>query len=408
MVKLGLVFPGVALGLTALVAVGCGGRTPLGTGGCFEAAPTCVVPGDPCEPASLTSPVCDEAQKTWSCPPGSSVYQRAVDAPGVCLPFHDPNGPLRSLRGSLPRVPLDDGRCLWIGEDVVTTSGDTPSNIGFLVSQHSTYGGCPTSATFAGGAPTSVVTIDGPADPSLVVQIAGGYRLHGRTRVLYRLFRQDPSATFGVTLLGSGLGRWDAPSQHIVVPGVAGLRWGPDLDLGDASLVQDDYAYVYGCHAPFHELTDDCEVGRLDDGDAMMLYAGPGSGVDADWVSSARGADGAIVFDSASWFSSVFRIKGAGLEHAYIVAWGSTVQTHTSPNPEGPWVAGPNLAQCDLPADDAHAYCSSLVMHQELRDPTRGGENVMTYGNGTLATDQAARYGSAPEKYWPRLVWSSE
>ena len=383
-----------------LLATGCGSRTPLGTDGCFQTAPTCIQATDPCGGSIAVDAVCDAATRTWSCPQGSSTYSRAVDSPPVCLPFHDPSGPVQTMRGSLPRVPLDDGRCLWIGETVITTAGQSVSNAGFLVEPSVTYGACPTTATFAAGAPSSVVTVEGPADPTLVVQIAGGYRMGGRTRVLYRLFRQDPTATFGVTLLGAGLGRWDAAGGQIVVPGPASLRWGPDLDLADAALVEGSTAYLWGCHAPFHDLTDDCVVGRLDANDDMQLYAGQGQ-----WITSTRASDAAVVFDSASWFSSVVA-NGGALEHAYIVAWGSTVQTHTASAPEGPWVAGANLTDCDLPGDDSHAYCSGLVVHSELQDPERPGEQVMSYSVGTLATDQTTRYANHPEKYWPRLVWA--
>jgi hypothetical protein len=383
-----------------VLAAGCGSRTPLATDGCFDVPPTCVRPGDPCGGSAAVDAVCDAQKHVWSCPPAASVYARAVDSPGVCLPFHDPAGPLQALRSSLPRVPLDDGRCLWIGESVVTTAGQSVWNAGFLVEPRASFGSCPTTATFAGGSPSSVVTMEGAPDSTLVVQIAGGYRMGGRTRVLYRLFRQDASATFGLTLLGAGLGRWDQASGQIVVPPASELRWGPDLDLGDASLVQGNTAYLWGCHAPFHDLTDDCVVSRLDAADEMQLYAGQGQ-----WITSTRASDAAVVFDSASWFSSVVPFGGS-LEHAYIVAWGSTVQTHTAPAPEGPWVAGANLADCDLPADDSHAYCSGLVVHAELQDPERPGEQVMTYSIGTLASDQSDRYASHPEKYWPRLVWT--
>jgi len=397
-VKLGITRLLVVLPL-ALAAVGCGSRTPLGATGCFQAAPRCVQPGDPCGVVTAVDPVCDLSTQTWSCPSGSSPYVRAVDTPGVCLPFHDPSVPLQSLRGSLPRVPLDDGRCLWVGENAVTSGGATVSNMGFLVEPGATFGGCPTTATLAGGTPSSVVTLQS-SDPTLVVQIAGAYRLAGQTRVLYRLFQQDASATFGVTLLGSGLASWDAIRSQIVVPGPSALLWGPDLDLGDASLVTGGTAYVWGCHAPFHELEDDCVLGRIDAQAGTQLYTGNGQ-----WRTSTSVSDAAVVFQSASWFSSVFAAAGGGLEHAYVEAWGSTIQSHTAPAPEGPWSQGPDLAPCGLPTDDDQSYCTGAVAHLELQDPTRPGETVLSYSVGTLATDQTTRFASHPEKYWPRMVW---
>jgi hypothetical protein len=258
-----------------------------------------------------------------------------------------------------------------------------------------------TSASWPTLAPA--VTIEGSDDPGLIVQIAGGYVLGGETKVIYRLFHTDSGAAFGVTELGAGIGRWDAANERMVVPGPNELLWGPDIDLGDASLVVGDTAYLWGCHGPFHFLTDDCSLARLDASDKTQLYAGAGQ-----WVPESSVDAAASVFESSSWFSSVIPAPSGGLEHVYVVAWGTTLQTHTASAPEGPWANGPDLAPCDVPASDSHAFCTGPVVHQELRDPTRAGELVVSYSVATLAPNQSTLYATEPDAYWPRLVWVSQ
>jgi hypothetical protein len=383
--------------------VGCPGLVrPENDTDCPDSAPTCIELGGPCGAATTVDPVCDSATKTWSCPGRSSSYARTVDTPPICRPFYEAGGPIAQMRGALPRVPLVDGRCLWIGENVVTARGQTLSNVGFLTDASPSYGTCPTSPTLAGGSLVSDVTIEGPADPSLIVQIAGGYVLGGQTRVLYRLFQTDPGAAFGVTELGAGIGRWDAGSQQVVVPGASGLLWGPDIDLGDSSLVADGAAYVWGCHGPFENLTDGCLLARLDESDDTLLYAGHGR-----WVAETDSASAATVFQSSSWFSSVVPATGGGFEHVYVVAWGTTLQTQTAPALEGPWADGPDLSPCDVPASDSQAFCTGPVVHEELQDPTRPGETVVSYSVATLASNQGQLYASHPDEYWPRLAWVS-
>jgi hypothetical protein len=225
------------------------------------------------------------------------------------------------------------------------------------------------------------------ADPSQIVQITGGYRLGGRTHVTYREFRADPAAPFGVTHVGSGIAQYDG--ARIVIP--RDVRFATDLDLGDASLVKGDRAFVWGCPGPPEFLTERCVVGRLDAGDAMELFTG------SNWVKSVRGSDGKTVFDAGPWVSSV-TASGSLLRHVYAVGFGTDLQMHTASAPEGPWSEGRTIARCALPAGDAQAFCAGPVVHDELADPTRPGEMVVTYGVGTLRPGERA-----PTDYWPRL-----
>jgi hypothetical protein len=46
------------------------------------------------------------------------------------------------------------------------------------------------------------------------------------------------------------------------------------------------------------------------------------------------------------------------------------------------------------------------VAHEELADPTRPAEVVVSYGVGTVAPDATARLAAHPAAYWTRLVWT--
>ncbi len=376
----------------------CGARTSLAVdelpvaSTCGEDKPSCVRAGrageNPCGPLESVEPTCEGLR--WRCPAASREAARTTPQ-ASCLPFHD--GPVRALGGSLVRVPTDDGRCLWIAESVETET--TTPNVAFEVDQTAPFGTCPSRATFASGRPESIVErhfeFDGD-DPSLHVQITGGYRLGGSSRVTYRLFRDDPNGGFGVTELGTGIARFE--NGKIAVR--RQIHFGVDLDLGDASFVENGRAYVWGCPGPVALLTERCVVGRLDANETMELFAGNGL-----WVASRRGTDGATVFDAGPWISAVVR-RQSGLLHVYAVGFGSDLQTHVASTPEGPWSPGPTLGRCALPEADGKAFCAGPVVHQELADPTRN-QLVVSYGVGT--TDPAARARAAPDAYWPRLVW---
>jgi hypothetical protein len=383
----------------AFAASGCGDRTLLETQACPEASPQCVQSRDACEAPVTVAPTCDLKTGAWTCPASARVYARAATSSTTCLPFHEAGGPIGQLGGSLVRVPVDGGRCLWVAETVVTSTGESVRNVGFEQAS-APFGSCPTHATFLGGAPVPAVTIEGGDEgSSILAQIDGGYRLGGRTYVLYRLFQVDASAIFGVSELGSGLGSWDEATQQIVVPGPSSLRWAPTLDLGDASLVVGGVPYVFGCHGPAHFLTNDCNLARLGPSGAAELFAGSG-----DWVASGEVGEAATVFDSGPWISSVVPSVPGGFVHVYAVGFGSTLETHEAPSVTGPWSAGPTLAACDLAPGDSHGFCAGPVVHSELADPTRPGERVVSYGVGSTA-NQTALAAASPEAYWTRLVW---
>jgi hypothetical protein len=386
-------------------APACGGRSELSGGPCDDApGPSeCVAPGaDPCGPSVVVVPVCDPAAHAYQCPAGSRPYARAAGGGGACLPFSDPAGPIESLGGSLVRVPTDDGRCLWVAETVSTKDGDQLRNVAFAPDLTAPFGTCPVAATAVGGIPASIVHMEGGDLPNYLVQLAAPFRFAGETRIVYRLFVVDENAVFGVTLLGSGFARWDAGTQSIVVPGPGSIAFPTTLDLGDAAWVTPDFTYLWGCPKP-DGLVDDCIVTRLDPGGALTLFSGGSS-----WIPSQNGRDGATLFSAGPWISSVVpdAVSG-GLLHVYAPGFGTTLETHTAPAPEGPWAPSSTLASCDLPGGDTSAFCAGPVVHEELGDPTRPAEVVVSYGVGTTAPDQSALLGASPESYWTKLTWTS-
>lgn len=354
------------------LAVGCGGRTGLGApnvaDACPTEAPTCVERPGSCEAPRLVTATCDAASKQWSCPSRARKHERVEAA--TCSPLSEHG----VIAGSLARVPTDDGRCLWIAERV----GDD-RNVAFEIDEDAPFGSCPTRAR---AVRTNVVVGED------VVQITGGYRLNGAARVTYRQFKSDPAAPFGVTESGTGIARW-RDDRIVIEP----TRFATDLDLGDASIVIGDHAYLYGCPGPPDFLTEHCVVGRLDGRDEMELFVGGGR-----WVGSTRARDAQRVFDSGPWISSVVA-RPNGLLHVYAVGFGSNLETHTATTPDGPWAKGGNLAPCDLPGDDPKAFCAGPVVHAELSDPTRPSELVVSYGVGSTSPERGGR------EHASRLQW---
>jgi hypothetical protein len=388
-----------------ILLLGCGARTELSGGApamaCESIPPPCIAPNatDPCGEGSVVTAVCDASTHTWSCPSGSRVYARAPEPSAVCRPFL--GAPIKSIGpwglSAMTRVPTDDGRCLWIADSATLLDGTTARNVAFQPDPTAPFGTCPSSTLTP---PTPIVTVASGDDPSILVQIDGGYRLAGKTHVLYRVFRQDSTATFGAVEVGGGVGRWDQSTQRIVIPTVkAPFPWGLDLDLGDASLIATDgaHAFVWGCARPGMFLEQGCELARLDTLDAVELLSPKGM-----WLPTTDATQGAILFGAGSWTSSVVG-QGNALRHIYISDFGNKLQSDAASNTTGPWTKGADLAACDLPlGHDPKSFCAGPIVHGELSDPTRPGELAVTYGVGSSA---AMPPGSAQD-YWTRLVWT--
>lgn len=373
---------------------GCGARTvfsELAVTACEGDPPACIAPQQFCDAPRAVASVCNATTKRYECPAGTRPHERVAESE-VCLPFHEPGGPIESISGSLVRVPLDDGRCLWIADEA-RVRGKQVRHLGLVADTSAPFGSCPKRARFPNNNEPESIVVGEDREHGDHAQITGGYVLGGRTRVLFRRFRADPGAPFGLENLGTGIASFHAPSGLIVLPRFHdGVPFKPDLDLGDASLVRGSFAFVWGCPGPPEFLTERCLVARLDSTDAMELFTG------SNWVRSTRGSDGKTVFDAGPWVSSVIE-RGGTLRHVYAVGFGTDLQMHTASAPEGPWSAGQTIAGCALPSGDDQAFCAGPVVHEELADPTRPGEMVVTYGVGTLRPGERA-----PADYWPRLV----
>jgi hypothetical protein len=394
-----------------LAVTGCGARTELseleagGTGNvataptarCDSTRPRCIVRGRACQAPSSVDAACDENTRLWSCPSGSRPYARVPQSAAPCLPFRHAIG-LESIAGwgvsSLTPLPIDDDRCLWIAGSVVLTGGRRATNVALEGDPTAAFGVCPDESVIP---PTPIVTLEGGDDPSILVAINGAYRTAGTTRVLYRLFRLDPSATFGAIELGGGLAHYDPDMQRILVPAPAKpFPWGLDLDLGDATLLSGDgsLAFAWGCSRPGEFLEEGCELARIDAADSIDLYAGRGT-----WLNSTDASRGVTIFSSGPWLASVVAV-GPTLYHIYSVAFGRELRSQSAAEAMGPWSPSTLLAGCALPAHDADSFCAGPVVRREISDPMRPGELAVTYSVGTTGEPSAN-----PDDYWPRLVW---
>ncbi len=388
----------------------CGARTSLSQSvtdaACHSTPPTCVQSAsNPCDAPSVVSAQCDEAAHEWVCPTGARVYARAADSSAVCRPFHgasgiDHVGPWGL--SAMTQLPTDDGRCLWIADSAKMSDGTMARNVAFEPDVTAPFGTCPTDSV---SPPTPIVTMEGGDDPTILVQINGGYRLGQRTHVLYRLFKLDSSAIFGATEMGGGIGMWDPKTQRVVIPSPKDpFPWGLDLDLGDASIVLSSdasHAFVWGCAQPSQFLTQGCELARLDENDHAELFSSS-----ATWIPSVDASQGAVLFRSGTWNSSVVA-TASGLRHVYVADFGGMIQSDIASNVTGSWTPGADIAPCDLPSADPKSFCAGPTVHAALSDPTRPNELPITYGLGTTADTTTFDPTSAnPNDYWPRLIWA--
>lgn len=373
------------------IAMGCGARTPISQGdglsfACEGFAPTCIgrPADDPCGMRTVVKGTCNDVDHTWSCPSGTKPYA-SVTPPATCLPMADGSSRIGEWGlSSIVRVPTDDGRCLWIAEDVQLPDGTEKRNMAFEPDLDAPFGSCPTKSR---STPTPIVTIEGgDDDPSILVQLTGGWRLGGKTHVAYRIFKLDSSAAFGVTLVGGGIAHWDPKTERIVVPDPKKpFPWGLDLDLGDASMLSpkgDDHrALVWGCAKGSPDFVEGCTLAELDANDVVTVRPEP-------------------QFSSGPWVSSV--VGNAGhYEHVYIAGFGSTLERDTASDPIGPWTKGSSIARCQLPSADPKSFCAGPVVHPEIADPTHAGELPITYSIGSTGP-----HTSTPSEYWPHLVWA--
>jgi len=191
-------------------------------------------------------------------------------------------------------------------------------------------------------------------------------------------------------LLGSGLGRWDPVDGRIVVGGPTRLRYPPALDLGNASLVDDDFAYLSGCAMSAQDsFTSGCVLGRIDSSLSLQLFAG-----EDRWLATQTRADAVVIFDDGPWISSLDRDRSRDrLLHVFTAGFATSVSAHVAPRIDGPWTdLGSALRSCDLPSERG-AYCQRPVVHPELADP-RPDELAVTLRTGNADGDE----------YWTRLT----
>ena len=163
--------------LTLLVVLAglpaCGAVSSLDDGPCDSQAPTCIAApvDDPCGGSTVVPAACDAEAHAWACPRARVSTRAPPTRPRSacrCRTWKARSRPVGGwgLGGSFVRVPTDDGRCLWIAEQVATPMGDVIPNVAIEVDREAPFGSCPTTGSIMGGVPTSVVRIEGGADAS--------------------------------------------------------------------------------------------------------------------------------------------------------------------------------------------------------------------------------------------------
>jgi hypothetical protein len=351
----------------------------------------CVRTTDTCGAREIVGPTCTPATWTWRCPVTTEPYE-AMPEEAQCLPFDELPG-VRRVAGAPVRVPTDDG-CVWIVPELEETSGALHENVGILVDPDLPFGACPHTGEIVGGVPSSIVeVVEGDAP---IVQLTGAYTLAGETSVTYRHFVFDEDGGFGMRDVGTAIGLWDRARRRVIVTGAHDVRWSPEIDLGDAAFAEDNLAYLYGCPPPIELLTEDCFLARIDALDRTEMWVG-------EYRADADPRDALPVFDAGPWRSAVTRLSDGRYLHVFSVGFGTNLEAHVAPSPEGPWSDLGVIAACDLP-DDPEAYCAGPAIHEELADPLAPGTIVVSYSVGSQTPGWGERARENPAEYRTRLV----
>lgn len=345
---------------------------------------------DSCGARELVEPLCDPATWELRCPATTRPYE-AAPIEESCLPFEDLPG-IRRIAGAPVRVPTDGG-CVWILPEVEDEGGAVHENVGVRVDRSLPFGACPRTGEIIGGTPRSIVEVEGRSE---IVQLTGAFTMFGETRVTYRHFVFDDTGGFGVRDVGTGIGAWDRARERVVVRGIDEVRWPPEIDLGDAVVAHDGFAYVYGCPPPIDFLTEQCVLARIDVLDHEELWTG-------EYRAGADPRDAVPVFDAGPWRSAVTRLADGRYLHVYVVGFGSDLEAHVAPAPEGPWTYAGAIAPCILP-DDPQAFCAGPAIHEELADPLDPTTIAVSYSVGSTAEGWGERARRIPPDYWTRLV----
>ncbi len=337
----------------------------------------------------------------WQCPAGTQPLIYPAPAVESCLPFYEETSPFVWLGALGAPVEREDDRCMWIMSDGVTGSNERISHPAMLLPTYPESGSCVPGAELLGGGEPYSVADESELGAEVIASLGDGFLHGGRTWIFYRHWVWDPGEVFGVRLIGTRLA-WYHP-QTESVRFLEGFLWDAEVAFGDAAVVADGVPYVYGCHGPPVFLSQECYVARLagnDLGDpaAYEHYAGGGQ-----WSSDIT--QEAPIFESGPHRTGVRYHPGLdSYVMLFAYGFGTQVELRTAQAPEGPWIDEGVLMDCELPADDPDAFCSTPALHLELMSDWRPNEWAITYEIGSLAPDAEARRLAHPARYWPHLV----
>lgn len=377
----------------AALLVGCWdahGRPPPPEppGPCADAEiPTCAAQFfGPCGPWTLVAPVC-APDGTLRCEDAVALDGATPDD-GTCRPFEDrATAPSFELTAGVPW----NGRCAWLAQ---VPDGLVLDHAALVPEETTPFDGCP-RGDWLGGTPRHL----GDPTGDEVWSVLDAATVDGETLVAYRRYAWSESAPWpGLERLGSGFARWDRDAGTLRFEA---LVFEPSLDAGDALLWHDDALYALGCNPPSDVLHEDCVLARNEGAperrDRWRFLDGAGG--------YGPLAEATTVFDSGPNRSSMRYVPGLDqIVHLYIAGFGDTVMMRTADRPEGPWSAARRLLDCDMPEDDAEAFCGSPAVRLERIDPRRPEQLAITYDVSTLAEDREARERARPSDYGPRFA----
>ena len=109
----------------------------------------------------------------------------------------------------------------------------------------------------------------------------------------------------------------------------------------------------------------------------------------------------ALALRIGPWISSVVAdpTRPGQLQHFFSAAFDRSLQLTTAAAPEGPWADHRTRAALAVPAKPA--FAAGPVVHEELANPTRPNEVVVSYDVDTTDTAVTDHLGFG----WSQLEW---
>lgn len=233
--------------------------------------------------------------------------------------------------------------------------------------------------------PCSASVIERESSPLLDGSTLGGdvtaqpqawVQAQGRQYAFFVAAEPDPTADFGVRVIGRGIATYSAAEARLVEPV---LLWTAERpSFGTGAYADADYVYAYGGlgtgFLAASAFVARAPVARVAEVGAWEYWSGSDH-----WTSAADEAW--PLFDAGPALSVQYVSARSRFVAAYATPLAREITVRSGLGPAGPWSSPQVLAACDLPESDPQAFCAEVVLHAPF---SRGATVALTHSVGSF------------------------